>query len=103
MFDPRAAEEIGASYELRLGEDHFRSEVGEGRFEVFRGAADRPEATIETTQPPWPRWSTMAAPSRRRCVPGTWRSEAPGRRWRFLTLVPLPEPVPPAIDQYGQF
>ena len=100
MFDPRVAEEIRASYELRLGEDRFRAEVAEGRFEVVRGAADRPEATIETVQPPWPRWSTTAAPSRRRCVPGNWRSGSAVAR--FLTLFPLPEPIPPAIDQYGQ-
>ncbi len=37
MFDPRAAEGIGASYELRLGEDRFRTEVAEGRFEVVLG------------------------------------------------------------------
>ena len=48
MFDSCAAEGIGASYELRLGEDRFRAEVAEGRFEVVRGAADRPDATIET-------------------------------------------------------
>jgi hypothetical protein len=82
MFDPRAAEGIGAIYELRLGEDRFRAEVAEGRFEVVLGAADRPEATIEAARPPWPHWSTTAAPSRRRCAPGTWRLGATGRRWR---------------------
>lgn len=82
MFDPHVAEEIGASYELRLGEDRFRAEVAEGRFEVVLGTADRPEATIETPQPPWPHRSTTATPSRRRCAPGTWRSGATGQRWR---------------------
>ncbi len=48
MFDPHAAGGIGASYELRLGEDRFRVEVADGRFEVVRGVADRPDATIET-------------------------------------------------------
>jgi hypothetical protein len=48
IFDPRAAEGIGASYELRLGEDRFRGEVADGWFEVVRGTADRPDATIET-------------------------------------------------------
>jgi hypothetical protein len=48
MFDPCAAEGIGASYELRLGEDCFRADAAEGRFEVVRGIADRPDATIET-------------------------------------------------------
>ena len=48
MFDPRAAEGVEAVYELRLGEDRFRAEVIEGRFEVARGGAERPDATIET-------------------------------------------------------
>jgi DNA-binding HxlR family transcriptional regulator len=48
MFDPRAADGLRASYELRLGEDRFRVVVDDGGFEVVRGAADRPEAVIET-------------------------------------------------------
>ena len=48
MFDPRAADGLRASYELRLGEDRFRVLVDDGRFEVVRGAADRPDAVIET-------------------------------------------------------
>ena len=71
IFDPRAAEGIGASYELRLGEDRFRAEVAEGRFEVVRGAADRPDATIETDQPRWPHWSTTAANSPKPCALGS--------------------------------
>ena len=49
MFDPRAADGLRASYELRFGEDRFRVVVDDGRFEVVRGAADRPEAVIETS------------------------------------------------------
>jgi DNA-binding HxlR family transcriptional regulator/putative sterol carrier protein len=48
MFDPRAADGLRASYELRLGEDQFRVVVDDGRFEVVRGAADGPDAVIET-------------------------------------------------------
>ena len=48
MFDPQAAEGIGAVYELRFGEDRFRAEVADGRFEVERGGAGRPDAIIET-------------------------------------------------------
>jgi DNA-binding HxlR family transcriptional regulator len=47
MFDPRAAEGLGASYELRLGEERFRAVVADGRLEVVRGGAERPEAIIE--------------------------------------------------------
>ncbi len=48
MFDTRAAEGLRASYELRLGEDRFRALVADGRFEVERGSADRPDAIIES-------------------------------------------------------
>jgi alkyl sulfatase BDS1-like metallo-beta-lactamase superfamily hydrolase len=48
MFDARAAEGLTATYELWLGEDRFRAEVADGRFEIVRGVADRPDATIET-------------------------------------------------------
>ena len=47
MFDPRAADGLNASYELRLGEESFRAEVADGRFEVARGSTDRPDAIIE--------------------------------------------------------
>jgi DNA-binding HxlR family transcriptional regulator len=48
MFDPRAADGLRASYELRLGENRFRTVVDDGRFEITRGDDDRPDATIET-------------------------------------------------------
>ena len=49
MFDPRAVDGLRASYELRLGEDRFCVVVDDGRFDVVRGAAYRPEAVIETS------------------------------------------------------
>ena len=48
MFDPRAAEGFEASYEFRLGEERFRAEVSDGGFEISRGSADHPDATVET-------------------------------------------------------
>ena len=48
MFDPCAADGLSASYELHLGEDRFRAVVADGRLEIARGSADRPDATIET-------------------------------------------------------
>src|ERR687893_2934060 len=44
MFDPRVANGLRASYELRLGEDRFRAVVAGGRFEVERGGAQEPDA-----------------------------------------------------------
>ena len=98
MFDPRAAEGLNASYELRFGEDRFRAEVAEGRFEVTRGAANRPGAIIEADP------ATLAA----LVYEGRELAEAldsgeikiEGDRSaveRFLSLFPLPEPAAPAV------
>jgi hypothetical protein len=95
MFDPRTAEGLGASYELRLGEDRFRAEVADGRFEIFRGVADRPDAIIETDA------GTLAAlvydsrPLAEALRSGDLKIEGDESAVaRFLTLFPLPEPVP---------
>ena len=98
MFDPRAADGLTASYELGLGEDVFRAVVADGRFEIVRGSADRPDATIETDP------GTLTA-----LIYGG-RALAEALRFgevkidgdesgvaRFLTLFPLPEPAPPAV------
>jgi DNA-binding HxlR family transcriptional regulator len=95
MFDPLAASALKASYELRLGEESFRAEVADGRFEVARGDAERPDAIIETDP------ATLAA----LVYDGRSLAEAlssgdiriEGDRSavaRFLTLFPLPEPAP---------
>jgi hypothetical protein len=46
MFDPGTAEGLVATYELRMGEDLFRAEVSGKSFEVERGSAESPDATI---------------------------------------------------------
>jgi DNA-binding HxlR family transcriptional regulator len=96
MFDARVAEGIRASYELRLGEDRFRAVVDEGRFEIVRGGAERPDAIVEAGD---------AAVLRALVYEGRDLDEAlrsgdvriEGDREaveRFLGLFPLPEPVP---------
>jgi DNA-binding HxlR family transcriptional regulator len=98
MFDPLAADGLTAIYELRLGEDRFRAEVADGRFEVSRGGAERPDATIETDA------GTLAA----LIYEGHELAEAvrsgdvkiegdESAVERFLTLFPLPEPAAPAV------
>jgi DNA-binding HxlR family transcriptional regulator len=47
-FDARAADGLDVSIELRLGDDGFRSRVAGGRFEIARGAAEAPDARIES-------------------------------------------------------
>ena len=98
MFDPRAADGLKARYELRLGEDRFRAVVDDGRFEIARGGAVRPDATIETDS------RTLAA----LVYDGRQLAEAlrsgdikidgdEEAVERFLTLFPLPELAPPAV------
>lgn len=94
MFDPKQAEGLEAGYEIRLDEDSFRAEVGEGRLEIERGFADAPDATIETNA------GTLAALVYDELgLDDALRSgdfEIEGDRGlveRFLTLFPLPEPA----------
>jgi DNA-binding HxlR family transcriptional regulator len=48
-FDPAAAGDLHASYELRMGDDRFRAEVADGRIELARGGAHEPDAVIQAT------------------------------------------------------
>ena len=45
-FDPRAAEGLLARYVLRLGDDRFNADIADGRFQIARGDADRPDVTL---------------------------------------------------------
>jgi DNA-binding HxlR family transcriptional regulator len=47
-FEPSAAGDLEASYELRLDDDRFRIVIADGRIETERGDAVAPDATIET-------------------------------------------------------
>ena len=97
MFDPRAADGLKARYELRLGEDRFYAVVDDAWFDIARGGADRPDATIETDS------GTLAA----LVYEGRQLDEAlrsgdikmegdESAVERFLTLFPLPELASPA-------
>jgi DNA-binding HxlR family transcriptional regulator len=48
LFAPDAADDLSASFELRLGEQHFAVQVADGDLEIARGSAQAPDATIET-------------------------------------------------------
>jgi DNA-binding HxlR family transcriptional regulator len=47
-FNADAVRGLRAHYELGLGEDRFRIEVGDDEIEVARGGADQSDATIDT-------------------------------------------------------
>jgi DNA-binding HxlR family transcriptional regulator/putative sterol carrier protein len=98
MFDPRGAEGLNVSLELRIGEDRFRAVMADGRFEVARGSADRPDAVIEADP------ATLAAlVYEGRTLAEVLRSgdaKIEGDRSaveRFLGIFPLPEPAAPAV------
>ena len=48
MFDPAAAGETGACYQLRLDDQPFAVQVTDAGLELARGLATDPDATIET-------------------------------------------------------
>ena len=91
LFDPGAADGLGATYELRLADQSFHARVENGRLDVTRGSADHPDATIETDT------ATLSALLwHGRRLPEAVRSgdiEVEGSRRaveRFLRLFPLP-------------
>ena len=95
MFDPERAADLDARYEFRIGEDRFRAEVAEGEFEIERGVADDPDATVETDA------GTLAAlvyqdlELDEALSYGDLSIQGDGELVeRFLALFPLPEPAP---------
>ncbi len=94
MFDPQRAEGLEASYELRLGEESFRADVEEGRFEIERGVADRPDAIIETDTGTLVSLVYEGRDLDEALRSGDVRIEGDIRMVeRFLSLFPLPEPA----------
>jgi DNA-binding HxlR family transcriptional regulator len=98
MFDARAAEGLEASYELRLREDRFQAVVDEGRFEIVRGGAERPDAIVKAEDAAVLRALVYEGGdlgevlrSRDVRIEGDRQAVA-----RLLTLFPLPEPAAPA-------
>jgi len=48
LFDPSAAGALKASYELRIGEDHFHARINRSRLEITRTTAEHPDAVIDS-------------------------------------------------------
>lgn len=94
LFDPEAAGDLTATYELRIGEGRFRVEIVDGEFELSRGAADAPAATIAIADAPT--FATILAdqlPLDEALAAGTARVEGSKQAAkRFLRLFPMPEP-----------
>jgi DNA-binding HxlR family transcriptional regulator len=95
LFDPGAAAELGATFELRLGDQVFRARVAGGVFDLGRGEAPDADATI-TADPMtlggvmWDRVGLVEAERA-----GTMTVEGDRRAARrFLKLFPLSESAP---------
>jgi alkyl sulfatase BDS1-like metallo-beta-lactamase superfamily hydrolase len=91
LFDARAAGDLAATYELRLGDQVFRARVDGGELELERGEAPEADATIVSD--PWPLggmlWQGYALEDAESAgdasVEGDRRAVV-----RFLQLFPLP-------------
>src|SRR5438874_1479611 len=94
MFDPDAAGDLDASFQLRLDGHRFRARVREGSFEISRGTVDNPDATIITGTDTLKAlmWGGLKLAEARRAgdvqIEGDENAVA-----RFLRLFPQPEPV----------
>jgi DNA-binding HxlR family transcriptional regulator len=98
-FGADAAEGLRAGYELRLGEDRFRIAVSGDEIELARGAADRPDATIDTDPGTLAAvlWDGRALADAQRA--GEMRIEGDRAAVeRLVRLFPVPEPAAPASD-----
>ena len=87
LFDPRAATDMTASVELRLGEWTYALRIADGALSARQGAAERPDLTI-TTEP-----SILAAVlwhGRPANAGGLVLGGDPAVANRFRSLFPLP-------------
>lgn len=94
LFDPEAAGDLQASYELRIGEESFRVDLSGGEVDLARGTVDAPEARLGVADA-----AAMAAIlSGQLTVDEAISSgalEIEGSKQaakRFLRLFPMPEP-----------
>jgi DNA-binding HxlR family transcriptional regulator len=95
LFDPRAATGFTATLALRLGEDHFKMIIADGRIDISRGDPGRPDATLDTDLPTLLTLLRTTDPLDKVLAGGP--SHLDGDRlavekWR--QLFPLPQPVP---------
>jgi DNA-binding HxlR family transcriptional regulator len=97
VFDPEAAGDLNASYELRFGDHRFRVRIAAGAIEVARGVAERPDAIIDTDPPTLAAVVWEGRPLAEALRSGELRIEGDQQAVkRFVRAFPLPEPIAPA-------
>jgi DNA-binding HxlR family transcriptional regulator/putative sterol carrier protein len=93
-YDPGAAHGPRASYELRLGEDSFRIDVGGDDLEVAPGSAAHADATIESDPDTLGAvlWGGRSLAEAQRSGRMTIEGDEAAVE-RFVSLFPMPEPA----------
>ncbi len=93
LFDPRAAEGLHATYDLRLGEDRFRVEVAGGELAAARGEADGADARIDSDPGTLDAvlWKGASPADAQRSGRLTIEGDRAAAE-RFLRLFPMPRP-----------
>jgi DNA-binding HxlR family transcriptional regulator/putative sterol carrier protein len=93
-FDPAAAQGLRAGYELRLGEERFRIDVGDEELEAVRGGADGADATIDTDPDTLGAvlWGDLSLTDAQRSGKLTVEGDKAAVR-RLVRLFPIPEPA----------
>jgi DNA-binding HxlR family transcriptional regulator/putative sterol carrier protein len=93
-FDPSAAPGLHASYELRLGEERFRIDVGDDGLEVARDGTADADATIETDPDTLSAvlWGGRGLAGALRAGDLTIEGDKAAVE-RFVRLFPVPEPA----------
>jgi ubiquinone biosynthesis protein UbiJ len=94
VFDPAAAGDLSAIYELRFGDHRFSLRIHAGQIEVERGIATAPDAVIDTDLPTLAAliWEGRALDDALRG--GQLRIEGDRRAVkRFVRVFPMPEPA----------
>lgn len=96
LFDPEAAGDLSATYNLQIGDERFRVEIAAGRVELGRGVAKDPAVAVTLAFADAP---TMAAvltgqlPFAEAIASGALQLAGPKQAARrFLRLFPMPEP-----------
>jgi DNA-binding HxlR family transcriptional regulator len=99
LFDATAATGLNASFELRLGEHSYDSRVADGRFDVRRGTAAAPDATIDTDPATLSGVLWHGHPLSAALRSGGIRIEGSEPAvTRLLGIFPVPVPAPVAVE-----
>jgi DNA-binding HxlR family transcriptional regulator len=102
LFDPEAAGELRATYELRLDGETFRVRVAGGEIALERDGAESPDLVIEAGPETLGSVLTGGLSLTEALESGDLRIEGTKREaTRFLRLFPMPEPCPGPEVQTG--